>query len=289
MIIDNEYFNTNEFKSILKVYEEKLNSGENFLFDIDDLIDVADYYTYNDEVEKSNVAMEMAYKLYPDSSMPLLFKAQQALDNGDKEAVKHYLRRITDKDNAQYKNFYAEFLIAQDKVNEANRFLLQCLDECESKEERNSFVIDCGNLFADYHENKLLSDWLKLYTGDMTEDAMELYARESFLNQDYEKSEKLFAKLTEDHPYTKQYWSTLASSQYLQDHFSDCIASIEYALAIDPNYKEGLHTKATTLQRIGRSEEAMTYYSAYCALCPLDSFVMLEMAISTSPKRLSKR
>lgn len=46
MQIDDEYFDSKEFKEVLNSYEESIESGDTPFMDVDDLVDIADYYNY---------------------------------------------------------------------------------------------------------------------------------------------------------------------------------------------------------------------------------------------------
>jgi predicted Zn-dependent protease len=279
MLTDNEYFNTKEFKKILYEYENKVKSGQPIYMDVDDLTDIADYYHLNFDNQKAEDAIGLALEIQPGATLPLVYKARQALENENSAKAEHFLNQIEDKEDPDYQYLKAEIMIAKDKINEANNYLLQCYSDLTSEDEQNDFTIDVSNLYADYQVSDRLQEWLLKYKGEITDDIKELQGRDCFLNQQYEKSEKIFNELVESKPYNKQYWSSLASAQYLADKFSDCITSSEFALAIDPNNKDALQLKGNSLQRLGNYEGALACYSSYCAICPMDSFILLQMAV----------
>ena len=58
MPIDEEYFNSEEFQELLDSYEKAIEQGAAPFMDVDDLVDIADYYAWQDEVEKADETIE---------------------------------------------------------------------------------------------------------------------------------------------------------------------------------------------------------------------------------------
>ena len=84
MQYNEDYFNSEDFKELLDSYETALQAGEQPFMDADDLVDLADYYNYNGEGDKAAEAIERALDLYPDATLPNVFKAREALMDDDK-------------------------------------------------------------------------------------------------------------------------------------------------------------------------------------------------------------
>lgn len=113
MQYNEDYFNSEDFKELLDSYETALQAGEQPFMDADDLVDLADYYNYNGEGDKAAEAIERALDLYPDSTLPNVFKAREALAMGDCELAHHYAESIGDHDDPDYHYLTAEIMIAE--------------------------------------------------------------------------------------------------------------------------------------------------------------------------------
>ena len=83
MNIDEEYFKSEEFQDILESYEASINAGSNPFMDADDLVDLADYYSWQGFDDKAEAAIDYALELYPSATLPNVFKARKALSEGD--------------------------------------------------------------------------------------------------------------------------------------------------------------------------------------------------------------
>ena len=58
MINDNELFDTPEFKSDLKKYEDAQKAGLSIYLDVDQFYDIADFYQWNDKIGKAYKAID---------------------------------------------------------------------------------------------------------------------------------------------------------------------------------------------------------------------------------------
>ncbi len=89
------YTNSPDFKALLRKYEDAMETGELVYFDLDDLIDIAEYYHINGDFELSNAVADYCLQLYPDNSAALLFKARLALiDFNDTQAATKLLEGV---------------------------------------------------------------------------------------------------------------------------------------------------------------------------------------------------
>ena len=101
MQTDNEYFDSDEFKDLLAAYEDSVSSGAPVFLDTDDLVDIADYYTLTGQKNKADQAVETALELDPGATLPLVYKAREALAHEDVEAARQLADAIVDKARAQ--------------------------------------------------------------------------------------------------------------------------------------------------------------------------------------------
>lgn len=274
MQIDDEYFASKEFKDILTSYEESVKSGHPVFMDVDDLADIADYYNYTGEREKACAVIDFALEISPGATIPLVFKAREALDMGDVEQATAYAEYITDKDDPDYRYLKAEILIAQDKIDESESYLsdyFQTVDPAEHED----FVLDVAGLYLDYGVNDKAYEWMAHVKNSKRDDYKELMARTLFGMGEFAKSAGIFNELIDRHPYSKHYWNALASAQFMSEDFSGSVASSEYAIAIDPEDPDGLLAKANGLYRLENYTEALKYYERYCRMVPDDEFGFL--------------
>ncbi len=269
-----DYFDSEEFRNTLNNYEESVKSGHPLYMDADDLADIADYYHFTGKDTEADEVIDYALSLYPNATLPNVFKAREALTIGDIDTAQECIEQIECKDDPEYHYMQAELLIAQDHVEEADTYLREYFKTI-SPEEYQDFVMDVANIYFDYGLNDKAYEWMMRTKGDDSNDFKELMARTLFGLGKYKDSERIFNELLDKNPYSKRYWNALANTQYMNDDFSGAITSSEYAIAIDPDDSEGVINKANALYRLGNYEEAIRYYDRYGEISTPDEFSLL--------------
>ena len=278
MQYNDDYFNSEDFKELLDTYENAMQAGAPPFLDTDDLVDLADYYNNIGENDKAVEVVDHALELYPDATLPNVFKARQALMENDFEMARHYADVIGDKDDPDYHYLLAEIMIAEKHIEEADRYLSEYSKSVE-KDEWEDFIKDCANLYVDYGINDKAYQWMMRSKGDDSSDFKELMARTLFGLGKYKDSERIFNELIDRDPYSLNYWNALASAQLMDEDYSNAITSSEYAIAIDPKDPEGLSSKAQGLFRLGNFEEALEYYRRLEEIVPDDDIVPLNKGV----------
>ena len=278
MQYNEDYFKSEDFKELLDSYESARQVGEQPFLDADDLVDLADYYNYKGEGDKAVEAIDHALELYPEATLPNVFKAREALAEGDFESAQYYADCIGDKDDPDYHYLTAEIMIADDRIETADRYLRK-IAKSVSEDEWEDFIKDCANLFVDYGVNGKAYQWMMRSKGDDSTDFKELMARTLFGLGKYKDSERIFNELIDRNPYSSHYWNALASAQLMDEDYSNAITSSEYAIAINPDDPDGLASKANGLFRLGNYEEALEYFSRLEKLMPDDELVQLNEGV----------
>lgn len=278
MQIDEEYFNSEEFRELLEDYEEAAAAGEHPFIDADDLTDIADYYSWKGDMQRAADVIDYALELFPESVLPNVFKARQALLEQNFDAARQYADNIADKDDPDYHYLVAEIMIAEGQDDKADEYLRD-YGRTINADEYQDFVKDCANLFVDYDISEKAYEWMMRSRGDDSDDFKELMARTLFGLGKYKDSERLFNELIDRQPFSKHYWNGLASAQFMNEDYSAAVSSSEYAIAIDPEDADAIGSKAGGLLRLGNYEEALRYFRKYSELEPDDAYGLLHQGV----------
>ncbi|MBQ8463466.1 MAG: tetratricopeptide repeat protein [Prevotella sp.] len=269
-----EYFDSQEFRDMLANYEESINAGLPVLMDADELADIADYYQMSEELDKAEEAITLALSLAPGSIAPITYRIHEALFNGDTQTAWEWLDQIIEKSEPDYIYDRAEILIAEGKVDEADRFLREEFKKVPA-DEYQDYVIDVAHIYSDYGQSEKAMEWMVRAHHEDSLDYQELMGRTLFGLGKYKDSEQIFSKLIDHDPFSKRYWNALASAQFMEEDYPGSIQSSEYAIAIDPKDPDGLMAKANGLFRLNNYEEALKYYERYSEQIPDDEFALL--------------
>ena len=278
MHFDEEYFNSKEFQELLDSYEIGVEAGCQPFMDADDFVNIADYYNMVGDYDKAVHTVDYAIQLYPDATLPNVFKAREALLKKDYETARQYADKIASKDDPDYHYLVAEILIAKGHIAQADRYLRDYGLTVDS-EEYQDFVKDCANLYIDYGISDRAYEWMMRGKPDDSDDFKELMARTFFGLGKFDESERLFNELLDNNPYSKRYWNALANTQFMKEDFTSAVTSSEYAIAIDPDDPEGLLSKANGLFRLNNYEDALNFYQRYEEIVPDNEFELLHHGI----------
>ena len=279
MTEDTEYFESEEFKEILRQYEESVKSGEHIYMDADDLADIADYYHYNNRIDEAEEAISLAMEYNPEAVGPMLYKAREALEAKDFETAEKYTDKIKPLDALEAVYLRAEILIQKNDIEKADSILSEYFKNEVPTDEYADFIKGAVQLYLDYNQYMKAFEWIARITGSDSEGFKELMARTLFGLGKYKDSEKLFNELIDKNPYSTNYWNALAGVQYMKEDYNAALTSSEYAIAIDPNDADGLMSKANTLYTMGNYDEALVFFKKYSEKVPDDEFGYLHQAL----------
>ena len=259
-----EYFDSKEFSVLLEKYGEAPAT-----LDAEELTDIADYYSYIGEDDKSQEAINLATSIYPGATAPISFKMHTALSKGLVEEAQNLIEDISDKSCREYRFLKGEVLLGQGKTDESETYFRQLYAELDD-DEKTDMAIDVANAYGSYSLFDLAQEWIDKIPDCDLEDYKEAKARVMLGQGKAEESIKIFNELIDINPFSQKYWNALATSQFVTGNYEEALNSSEYVLAINSESPEGLFNKANCLFHLSRFDEARTFYERYIALCPDD-------------------
>lgn len=278
MKIDDEYFESAEFKDLLNTYETAVRAGEPVFMDAEELTDIADYFQYTGRADEAEEAISLALSLSPGSIAPLTYRIHQALFEGDTRKAWEMFNQIIETEEPDYVYDRAEILIVENKIDEADKYLREQFQQVPP-DEYQDYVMDVANIYSDYGLPEKAMEWMNRAKPEQSEDFKELMGRTLFGLGKYKDSERIFNELVDKEPFSTRYWNALASAQYMSEDYQNSIQSSEYAIAIDPKDPDGLLAKANGLYQLGNNEEALKYYERYLEQIPDDEWAMLYQGV----------
>lgn len=274
MYTDDAYYETSEFKEILSRYEDTPT-----LLDADDLTEVADYYLSIGDEKRSQEAIDLATRMYPDAAAPLSFKTRGALEEGNCEEAERLFAQIADTTSDDYSLLQGEIFIAKEEDDKAATLFKQL--ESKSLEadwdgiDHEDLVIEVANIYSNYSLFKEAVEWVAKCEDKEDPDYLELVARSSIGIGKPDEALTTANKLLDIDAFSKRSWHILASAQFALGDYEESINSCDYALAIDPGYEPCLYMKANCLFNVGKYEEAIDFYRRSRSIAKGDSWLYL--------------
>lgn len=268
MPLHDKYYESKEFKDLLRKYEDAHNAGESIYLDPEELTDIAEYYHILGNVNHAISVIDEAINMFPGAVSPLSFRARVALLKEDNpQKANEYAEQMDDKTDLEYFYVKAEIMIVEDKIEEADEYLEEQYRSMDDDDQAD-FVIDVATLYADYDILDKAQKWLMRSDEIDEPDYQELKGRLALANGNYDESERIFNELIDQDPYSSPYWNRLASTQFMRNNIRDSIQSSEFSIAINPNDEEAILNKANGLLSLGNYQEAYKYFKRYSELCP---------------------
>lgn len=276
--IGDEYFDSKEFRNILDSYEASVGTGHPIFMDVDDLADIADYYNMVGKKEKAIQTADLALDLNPGATLPLVFKARQALDAGDIETARRLAGQIISREDPEYTLIEAEIMIAEQRPQQADEYLTTYFENLPD-EEKDDCVLDITALYLDYGEYKLADKWKKRARDRRRKDIRDMSGRVDFALGDFDKSLETFRQLVDEEPYNKRYWYACANNHFMKDELNETLDCVDFGIAIDPEDPDCLLLKANVLFKKNSYKEAVRYYERYLSEVPADASVKLNIGV----------
>lgn len=255
---------------MLQEFERNEKNDVPTIISSDDYADIAEYYYNNDDAERAEHVVDVALGLYPGAISPLLMKARiELIDRNNPDLAEQIAEQIEDKTDPDYHYFVAELMLSKGQASDADEYLEEHFNDYD-EEERDYFAIDSATLFLDYDNVEFATKWLRRTTDTSFDEYTELIARLAAIHGEFDKAIRAYKKLLDNNPYSIDYWTSLATAQFMNNDMEDTVNSCEYILAIDPKNATGLVNKAGALYNIGNYEEAINCYKHYLELYPND-------------------
>lgn len=291
---DQKYFETQEFREILKKYESALAAGSTFYMDADELTDVAEYYTMVvHDLEKADEAIDLALQLHPDAVDPLIFRARQMMLQGDMELAYSMCDAVPDQDHREVHFLRAELMVREEKQYEAGVYLMEQLDGIQ--EDKDYFLYDSAYIFIDYHDfdtalkfalklQEMAPDWFKTW---------ELMSEILLERNAYEEAAMYIERMLDKDPFYIDAWNWRTEAYCGLVDYQKAIEGTDYALAIDPKNERALELRAWVLMRQENFQEAHKLYVQLQQMNPYseihllyDSFCTFDMGLLEESERL---
>ena len=258
---DLSYFQEEEFKRNLSLYEQMLQSGQSVYLEADELTDIAEYYLVKNESEKAMACINYALSLHPGSVDPLIFLARQKMFEGDIQGAKNIRNSISDTNDREVIFLDAELMLREGKEEEAEAFMTQ-----KSKEEEEDLAL-IRRVFR--HEIPAVEECLnELYTAEWeehvrTESLKKLKADILIAENHPEEAAALLNHLLDINPYNINAWHSLGEAYFLLEDYSKVLETTDFAMAIDEQDSQALLMKANSQLQLQNFEEAHSLFLKY--------------------------
>lgn len=254
MINDDDY---NEIKELVDDYEKSLANGIEPFLDVDDTIDIAQYYDDRGETDKARRVLEHGLSLHPGEPEIISFLVRiSVVAYYDIKKGEQYARMMNrDEHNIDYILAHTDILIAKGRFEEANDMVRASLAYFNT-EQKTDLFIELAQMYVFMSEYEEALKWLQMCPIKNSRDFLELHGEVLMrLNQGSE-SEAVYNKLLDMDAFSVDYWDNIAMAQMSQHKVEAAKESVAYALAIDANDFQARLNQAHILFYCGQVRQA---------------------------------
>lgn len=224
----------------VKRYEASKEQGNNCYLDVEEAIDIANYYTNNHWLEDALLLLDEALQMHPFDTSLLIEKVYTLLDLLRNPEAKELANTITE-DNDQVKILRFALLLSEQKVSEAEAVL----DTLQDKQDINNVVeVTYSYLDTGYFAEALTYlNSMKEHLPTSDEMFMAVYADTLTDNEQYDEAAIYYNKLIDLNPYCSGYWYSLGRVYVRQTKYDQAIDALDFALICNDE-----HVDAYTLR-----------------------------------------
>ena len=254
-----KYFNSKEFKEILKTFEDILKTKKEVYLDVDDCTALCEYYASAGIVDKAYYASLYGLYLHPGDLDLQLYQCDNAIADGDFYEAQNVLNRIPDKTDEQVRLAQCEVYLMRGRIKEARALFDLMVSESEDPHTCMSNIADLLNEYDHFDE---AYSWLERALREDPECVVALSSLADCYFQDgrTKEAKTVIEKLLDMNPYEEQYWNCLAQCNLMEDNPEKAIEAADFALAIDPECVTAMNLKGSAYTMLMDLETAIEWF-----------------------------
>lgn len=276
----NDYFQSKDFKELLKSYEEQRDKGESIYLDADDFADIADYYLSIDQPKLSMETIDTGLAIHGDDEVLLIVQGAAYIFQRQFDEAEEVLKQL-DATNPDVKYQWAQIEYGKyHHIRKADKIWREWMylenGEKPTEEQRRENYIHIISSLIELRRNdagekdfdvETVRRWIKEYIdtfqplGRYDEDIqMADICRE---NELADLMCEVLTQVLEEQPYLPKGWANLGLAQYMLQRYEQAIESCDFALAVKPDDMEALLTKAHSLHSMGEKIASIPVFKEY--------------------------
>ncbi len=248
-----------ELSELLDKYENALQTGQPFFFDVDEWSVIIDYYFDEFLIDKADEAIKYAEKVYADNGVLKLRKARLLASSYKLEEALAVLDSIEEFEEEEYLLTKAEIYSMLDSFEKSIEIYKQVLEITQHPGEVHvSIALEYENLNDYKNAQKHMKKALLA-----NPDSDEIMHEVSFFFEMADLNEEaidFFDKFLDEHPYNKYAWFNLGLFYSNLELYEKAIESYEFAVAIDESMSSAYFNMGNAYSQLNHFRKAIKYY-----------------------------
>ena len=278
MNYDKGYFDTPEFRELLKRYEQAKAMSTSTYFGIDEFADLLSYYLYAEKNSEAEEILAMAKHLHPSATETKKMEVKVLMSKGEaKEALKLFSTiEIIDNDA---RILLGEIYIGLKDFRNAREIALDVLRDEETSQEHRyealEIMLDCGCAL----EALLLCE-KELSTDPKNRSLLEVKAECYIELQKTNEAIDIYNALLDNDPYSTFYWEQLGHIYFMVKRYGKALECFEYENTINEEIEYARMMQAYCYYHVGDYAKSRELFGWFKEKYPMSVMPQFYIALS---------
>ena len=262
----------NEADDLISRYEEMVEKGKNYYFDVEDLEFILDFYIDMNQMGKAKQAVRHAFNLHPEALQLQIKKAKILLKNSNPKRAISTLDNVQEIEmaNTELYQIKGHAYVLLNDIKAAKEQYDQALQFIHDKEELVDALYSISQTLQFQGLYELAIQYLKQAYNLIDDYLFILYD----LAYCYERTENThqslvyYEKYLEKDPFSDHVWFTVGRLYEEEGNIDKALEAYDFVNAINPKFPEVLLEIARIYEDSFQHKKAIHYYSNYLEIDP---------------------
>lgn len=259
------YFDTPEFRELLKRYEHAKAMNMHSYYAIDELVDLLSYYLYVEKHDEAEQILKIAGQIHPAAPENTKMEIKLMLSKGEPQRALELFAGIQYIDDNETKILHAEILLALKDFKNAREIALDIIrsatPEQENLYEALEILLDCG-----FAPDALYICEKALKLAPANRSLLEVKAECFIEMQRINEAIDLYNSLLDADPYSTFYWEQLGHIYYMVKRYGKALECFEYESTINDEIEYARMIQAYCYYHVGdyaRTKEMFGWFKEH--------------------------
>lgn len=278
---DKDFFETPEFRMVIKRYEQMKAENICSYFDTGELADILSYYLRQGCTKEAKEVFETAVRLHRRTPETLKMKARIELAEGMPSEALRTVEEIGGSNDTDLQLLKADILLSLKDYKAARYVARTILQQCNITDEiaydALEIMLDCG--FAQ-EVLDITEKGLQYFPSNRN--LLEIFAEALIEIQKTDKAIEVYNLLLDENPYSSFYWEQLGHIYYMIERYGKALECFEYELTIDDNIEYARMMQAYCYFKLGNYNECIAIFHSLTSKYPDSIMPLFYIALSHS-------
>ena len=268
------------YDELIRRFEAMLRTNESFFFDLEDFLDIIDFYINSGNYNMAQKAINIGLQQHKQNTEILLYKAELYSLDDQLENAERLLNdlRLLEPERLEIPMLEAEIYSRQNMHKKAIVSLQQALGLPGADPAEIYEMMTVEHLYLDNYNEALQMAILALKHDP--DSSMSLFNAVSCydLTDRSEEAIGFLENFLHENPFSEVGWSLLAKKYIDKAQYKKALKAIDFAIAIDDKFIGAYYDKAYIFSKLRRYEEALIFYKLTLQIADPTAFTYYHIA-----------